>query len=208
MPSGCYTREKRPMVICEFPGCQNEMNSHGLCMGHLYQRKNGKELTPLKFKRKHGSGPAIICDEAMCNVPGLIGPCHVFRGPKGDLAKNRGYGRVNFKGKTVFVHCYIWECENGAITNGLVIDHQCRNRGCCNVDHLRLVTRQVNNTENCVGMAWQVMAAKTHCPRGHEYTPENTTIGKSGSRFCRACQKERPKRDWASEKRKREATVS
>ena len=28
---------------------------------------------------------------------------------------------------------------------------------------------------------------KTHCPKGHEYTPENTTIGKNGGRFCRAC---------------------
>lgn len=29
---------------------------------------------------------------------------------------------------------------------------------------------------------------KTHCPKGHEYTPENTKLGSSGrGRFCREC---------------------
>ena len=35
---------------------------------------------------------------------------------------------------------------------------------------------------------WQ--AAKTHCPRGHEYTPENTIVYPSdGRRRCRTCRK-------------------
>lgn len=35
-------------------------------------------------------------------------------------------------------------------------------------------------------MTGSVNAAKTHCPRGHEYTPENTKITQ-GRRVCRAC---------------------
>jgi hypothetical protein len=31
--------------------------------------------------------------------------------------------------------------------------------------------------------------AKTHCPSGHEYSPENTYIGHAGSRRCRACRR-------------------
>lgn len=34
--------------------------------------------------------------------------------------------------------------------------------------------------------------ARTHCPRGHEYTPENTYIQPStGSRICRTCASDR-----------------
>lgn len=35
------------------------------------------------------------------------------------------------------------------------------------------------------GTEWQ--SNVTHCPKNHEYTPENTRIFKSGSRACRAC---------------------
>jgi hypothetical protein len=36
------------------------------------------------------------------------------------------------------------------------------------------------------GINWQ--RGKTHCPRGHAYTPENTITGAPGQgRKCRAC---------------------
>ena len=34
-------------------------------------------------------------------------------------------------------------------------------------------------------------ARKTHCPQKHEYTPENTLIGKDGKRRCRTCRRTR-----------------
>lgn len=48
-------------------------------------------------------------------------------------------------------------------------------------------------------------AAKTHCPQGHEYTPENTIIdysvgGKNGGRRCRACRNERQRQRYQSRK--------
>ncbi len=36
----------------------------------------------------------------------------------------------------------------------------------------------------------------THCPRGHEYSPENSYITPSGARKCRACQHEWSKRGF------------
>jgi len=36
----------------------------------------------------------------------------------------------------------------------------------------------------------QWRASKTHCKRGHEYTPENTIAVKGGTRRCRACKNE------------------
>ena len=34
---------------------------------------------------------------------------------------------------------------------------------------------------------------KTHCTKGHEYTPENTSISTSGSRRCKQCNRDRAK---------------
>jgi hypothetical protein len=36
-------------------------------------------------------------------------------------------------------------------------------------------------------------AAKTHCPHGHEYTPENTYVNPNpdGGRICRTCKRQR-----------------
>lgn len=35
------------------------------------------------------------------------------------------------------------------------------------------------------------LRAATHCKRGHEFTPENTTIRQNGRRLCRTCQRDR-----------------
>lgn len=39
----------------------------------------------------------------------------------------------------------------------------------------------------------------THCPKGHEYTNENTYIGKNGKRVCRSCNALRVSAIYASE---------
>jgi hypothetical protein len=33
-------------------------------------------------------------------------------------------------------------------------------------------------------------AGKTHCPQGHEYSPENTYVDSNGHRWCRVCSRE------------------
>lgn len=43
------------------------------------------------------------------------------------------------------------------------------------------------------GTTWQLNV--TECPKGHEYTPENTRILKSGSRACRECARDQS-REW------------
>lgn len=137
--------------------------------------------------RPRGVAPTLICDEAPCPNPNLSGCCHVFRGAK----TQKGYGQTSSMGKSILTHRYAWEMDNGPIPAGLEIDHQCRNRACCNTDHLRAVTKKVNLTENVVGSCWQLEAAKTHCPKGHAYDAKNTAYRSkpngSQHRYCRAC---------------------
>lgn len=60
-------------------------------------------------------------------------------------------------------------------------------------DHLEPVTHQ----ENC-RRARLFLVKRTHCPAGHEYTPENTyTNPSTGYSYCKTCKniKMRGKRD-------------
>ena len=43
---------------------------------------------------------------------------------------------------------------------------------------------------------------KTHCPRGHEYTPENTIREKTGRRRCRTCNRAKNRAHWERTHRK------
>lgn len=173
-------------VVCYFEGCNKKRHIRGLCVGHYRQWKRGNPLKPLRFKRTRNTQPCIRFTEQPCSNPDLTGPCHVF---SGSISPD-GYGHVNADGKIVGVHRYVWELEYGAIIDGLVIDHACRNRACCNVNHLRLVTKHQNSTENVVGSFWQLNKAKTHCPQGHEYTVENTAYT-GRRRYCKACKREK-----------------
>lgn len=115
--------------------------------------------------------PCIRCEESICPVEGLEGSCLLFIG-----SKNGGYGQVRRNGRLYQVHRYVWERDVGPIPDGMKIDHRCRNRSCINVKHLRVVTHQVNSTENVIGSAWQINKNKTHCKNGHVFDEENTVF--------------------------------
>lgn len=51
---------------------------------------------------------------------------------------------MSVDGKKSMPHRYAWERERGAIPDEMQIDHICRNRKCCNIRHLRLVTAKQN----------------------------------------------------------------
>ncbi len=123
--------------------------------------------------------------------------CWIWKGglaKSKDKSNSRFYGsfhrRIDQKLVASLAHRLSYELVKGEIPDGLVIDHTCRNTLCVNPDHLEPVTQRENllrgNTENAKNNA------KTHCLRGHEFTPENTYLrddGKRRTRHCRLCAK-------------------
>lgn len=72
-----------------------------------------------------------------------------------------------------------------------VTDHLCRTRNCVNPLHMEAVTRQENTRRGDLSTCGNHHSTKTHCPHGHEYTPENTYTGhmskRRGGRTYRMC---------------------
>ena len=101
-----------------------------------------------------------------------------------------GYGVVKLGGRRdspiLLAHRVAFTLDRGPVPHGLQLDHLCRNRACCNPAHLEPVTPKVNTQ--------RATALITHCPKGHEYTPANTAIQKSGGRRCRTCHRESEQR--------------
>lgn len=100
-------------------------------------------------------------------------------------SEKTGYGSCWFQKKQYLAHRFVFQCVKGRIPKGKVLDHICRVRRCVNPDHLEPVTQQTNLLRG-VGLA-AVNAQKTHCPRGHEYSPENLLNLATGERSCREC---------------------
>lgn len=43
------------------------------------------------------------------------------------------------RGVKVMYHRYVWENEHGSIPRDYEIDHICKNRACCNIEHLQML---------------------------------------------------------------------
>ena len=95
-----------------------------------------------------------------------------------------GYGRFHPTGNPVQAHRWSYENIVGPIPEGMSIDHLCHNRACVNPEHLEPVTTAVNNARKYPRP--KPTHRVTHCPKGHEYTPENTYVN-NGARYCRQC---------------------
>lgn len=108
-----------------------------------------------------------------------------------------GYGKFRGASERVRAHKFAYESLVGPVPDGLVLDHVvargCTNRHCVNPAHLEPVTCGENIRRGRTGCA---QTAKTHCPQGHEYTPENTRISRRNERICKACARQRCRDDY------------
>jgi hypothetical protein len=114
----------------------------------------------------------------------VIGDCWEFTG-----ALHDGYGVVSIKrGVQRRAHRVVWEALVGPIEED-TLDHMCRNRKCCNPDHLREKSRGGNVLAG-YGPSAQA-ARRTHCAKGHKYAEANTLIVRGSERVCRTCHRDR-----------------
>ena len=124
-----------------------------------------------------------------------VGQLHQCWEWRGKLSPN-GYGRMMFRGTAHMSHRVAYALMRGPIPEGLVIDHLCRNRACCNPWHLEPVTNGENVRRGEVGR-------KKTAPRGHgEYAQYQ-----DGCRCdeCRKANAERGRRDSARRRMERQA---
>jgi hypothetical protein len=162
---------------CSEPGCIKPVRSvsTGLCRGH----------NQLFFRT--GSTDPIVGTVERFKAKVQVAPSGCWEWLGGRLGQNSQYGQFSMAAvgrPVVGAHRAAWELFRGPIPEGLTIDHLCRNTICVNPDHLEPVTQKVNNQRYAVTI--------THCPQGHEYTPENTAHYGRG-RQCRTCLSERAK---------------
>lgn len=199
---------------CSTDECSNTSFRKGLCSRH-YRASSGKVCTVCgdptlagglcskHYYRQQRHGDV----EAVAFIKGDIEArfwSHVDR--RGDdecwpwtaYVDKKGYGifRVE-EGTNTPAHRWAYDRFVATVPAEMTIDHV-KDKGCTRKDcvnflvHLEVVTRAENTMRG--GGAGAVNARKTHCIRGHEFTPSNTMIRKNGSRTCRACKKLRQNR--------------
>jgi hypothetical protein len=100
-----------------------------------------------------------------------------------------GYGKVWITARNLYPHRVMWEWLVGWIPDELEIDHLCRNRLCCNPDHMELVTPRVNTLRGDAMGARR--ARQTACIHGHPFDEANTYWRRTGGRTCKRCTRER-----------------
>lgn len=168
---------------CSVEGCTSKHYSRHLCRIHYVRNK--------RYGDPLGSAPRRMptpdWDRFWAKVVKTDG-CWGWTA----ATTSDGRGRFNLRNpaRTRYAYGIAYEWLVGPVPEGLELDHLCRNPNCVNPAHLEPVTHQ-ENLRRAPDAQFYVNARKTHCPRGHEYTAENTAYSKRRTRYCKACTRER-----------------
>lgn len=106
---------------------------------------------------------------------------------------NNGHGSLRINNQHLMPHRLSAMLYHGLDINNAFINAnhiiECPNKHCWNPEHI-YVGNQFDNMQDNLKMGIGIAAkrkARSHCNRGHEYTPENTYITVKNVRMCRAC---------------------
>jgi hypothetical protein len=176
---------------CSVEGCERPTKAKGLCNTH-YLRVLALGSTELPYRPSPEERFWLKVDRRGED------DCWEWLAAKGEM----GHGRFWTGSRPGVAHRFSYELLVGPIPDGLELDHLCRNPRCVNPKHLEPVTHVENIHRGAHRM-------KTHCPQGHEYTPDNIRWVGGTRRSCKICYKVQSyaatKRRRAREKAEREA---
>jgi len=116
-------------------------------------------------------------------IPKLETPCWNWTG----AINEKGYGVFHYDSGTFKAHRFVYEYLVDKITEGLELDHLCRNKKCVNPEHLKPKPHIENVRAGINGSDDQWQRKKTHCKNGHKFTIKNTRITVRGIRVCIKC---------------------
>lgn len=158
--------------LCIMPGCVESPWARGWCKQH-YARWN-KTGSPMGSNRPKTRSEALLArvntSEEHWMWTGTV---------------LEGYGIFNWKDSKMKAHRAVYELLEGPIPDGLELDHLCEITLCVRPSHLEAVTHRVNVLRGQSPPAKNLR--KTHCERGHLYTPETAYERPGGGRRCRIC---------------------
>lgn len=209
-------RANREVPTCTVEGCMQPQHSRSKCNTHYRQElklerpveepKNPcacgcGEFTKSTFKTGHhlkmpDAVPPVSAkpvDERIKNsVDITVSGCWEWT-----LAIDKdGYGSIKVGGKSMRASRVSYEVFVDDIPVGFVVSATCRNRACVNPAHLDAISMQEcvirGESDPLKNFAeyHQRRRAATHCPHGHEWSPENTRYADDGGRVCRSCLRE------------------
>jgi hypothetical protein len=102
-----------------------------------------------------------------------------------------GYGAFSIRGKAYPAHRVAFIIAGGELGGMDTIDHLCLTKDCVNVAHFDVCSLRENQRRAWAVQYWtHYNHRKTHCKRGHEFTPANIRwIGPADARrrACRTC---------------------
>lgn len=170
---------------CAVDDCERDAWSRGWCNTHYkrwYNRKGDtSQITERLSSRSSGSFISTpVIPRLFARMSVTESGCWEWNG----FRRHTGHGTISVDGHVRFTHRVAYEFFIGPIPQCLVLDHVCMNPPCFNPDHLQPVTLAINTMRGESPFARN--ARKTHCIRGHEFTPENT-IRTKRQRICRIC---------------------